>query len=154
MARGFVKKRGDTWYAYWRDAAGKQHAKAIGTRKKDAEKYVSQMQVQVTDGTFRKLQKISFPEFAEQWIRDYATVQTKPSTLASYKGIISNSLIPFFGNVTLAAITTADVQRYVAYRLESGKAPATVQSVFCTSQGDVQASNRMGLPQSQSSGFG
>jgi len=135
MARGFLKKRGDIWYAYWRDATGKQHAKAMGTRKKDAEKYVSMMQAQVNDGTFRKLQKITFPEFSEQWIRDYATVQTKPSTLTSYKGIISSSLLPFFGNVPLTSITTADVQRYVSYRLEAGKASGTVQRALVVLKG-------------------
>lgn len=127
MARGFVKKRGDVWYAYWRDSVGKQHAKSIGTRKKEAEAYVARMQVQVTDGTFRDIQKITFPQFAEQWIRDYAAVQVKPSTFARYQDIIRVSLIPFFGDVGLSSITTSQVQHYVATGLETGKAPATVQ---------------------------
>jgi len=135
MARGFVKKRGDKWYAYWRDAAGKQHAKAIGTNKKAAEAYVSQILAQVNDGTFRKLQKITFPEFAEQWLRDYATVQVKPSTLARYKEIIAGSLVPFFGDAVLSSITTAKIQHYVAIRLTDGSAPATVQKALVLLKG-------------------
>ncbi len=135
MARGFVKKRGDVWYAYWRDSVGKQRAKSIGTRKKEAEAYVARMQVQVTDGTFRKIQKITFPQFAEQWIRDYAMVQVKPSTLLNYKSMLSNSLVPFFGNIPLASITTADVQRYVAQRLGAGKSPSTVQKALVLLKG-------------------
>ena len=127
MARGFVKKRGDVWYAYWRDAAGKQHAKAIGTRKKDAEAYLSMMQAQVLDGTFKKIEKITFPAFAKQWIEDYASVQVKPSTLYTYKLMISHSLIPSFENSTLTSISTSDVQKFVSKLLESGKSPATVQ---------------------------
>lgn len=130
MARGFVKKRGEVWYAYWRDQGGKQRAKAIGSRKRDAEAYLSQVSVQVLDGTFRDIQKITFPVFAEQWLHDYAAVQVKPSTYARYKEIINGSLVPFFGDVLLASITTAQVQKYVALGLSEGKAPATVQKAL------------------------
>lgn len=77
MARGSVRKRGDTWYAYWRDPRGGQHAKAIGTRKKDAEAFIARIQAQVADGTYRELAAITFPAFADQWFRDYATVQVE-----------------------------------------------------------------------------
>lgn len=130
MARGFVKKRGDIWYAYTRDPAGKQHAKAIGTRKKDAEAYVTRTQAQVDAGTYRELDKIAFPDFAERWLRDYASVQVKPSTMLNYRSMTYSSLIPYFGNVPLSSIKTADIQRYVAQRLDSGTKPATVQKAL------------------------
>lgn len=41
MARGSIRKRGNVYYAYWRDPQGKQHAKSIGTRKKDAEAFIT-----------------------------------------------------------------------------------------------------------------
>ncbi|MBK5211601.1 MAG: site-specific integrase [Coriobacteriia bacterium] len=135
MSRGFVKKRGDIWYAYWRDPSGKQRAKAIGTRKKDAEAYVTTKQSEVWDGTYRDIQTITFPKFSEQWVRDYATVQVKPSTLLNYKNMIFHSLVPYFGDVPLSFITTADIQRYVAERLASGRSPATVQKALVLLKG-------------------
>ena len=127
MARGFVKKRGATWYAYWRDLQGKQHAKAIGPRKREAETFVARVQTQVADGVYHEIEPITFPAFAELWVRDYATVQVKPSTLLNYRSMLTSSLIPFFGAVPLASIRTADVQRYVAERMASGVRPATAQ---------------------------
>lgn len=127
MARGFVRKRGTMWYALWRDATGRQREKAISTRKKDAEAYLDRINTQVADGTFRDIAKITFPDFAEQWLRDYAAVQVKPSTLSSYENTARNSLVPFFGNVPITAVTTADVQRYVSERLKTGVKGSTVQ---------------------------
>ena len=130
MARGFVKKRGEVWYAYWRDRAGKQHAKAVGPRKKDAEAFLVSKQKEVNENTFRELTKIKFPEYCEVWLRDYAALQVKPSTLANQKCVINSSLIPFFGNVPLTSITSQDVQKYVAHRIEEGKAPATASKAL------------------------
>jgi integrase len=135
MARGFVKKRGKVWYAYWRDQRGTQHAKAIGTRKRDAEAFVTRMQTQVDDGTYRDLIPITFSAFGAIWLRDYATVQVKPSTLDGYRIMLEGSLIPYFGNVPLTSITTADVQRYVAERLAPGKCAVTVQKALIMLKG-------------------
>jgi len=135
MARGFVKKRGATWYAYWRDAQGRQHAKAIGTRKKDAETFVARVHTQVADGLYHDIAPITFPAFADMWLRDYAAVQVKPSTLLNYRSMLTSSLIPFFGPTPLAAIRTADVQRYVAERMASGVRPATAQKALVLLKG-------------------
>ena len=127
MARGSVRKRGDIWYAYWRDQNDKQHAKAIGTRKKDAEAFIGRVQAQVDDGTYRELTPITFAEFSEQWLRDYASVSVKPSTLGGYRSMLVSSLVPFFGSMQLASIRPTDVQRYMAQRMRAGRRPATVQ---------------------------
>lgn len=127
MARGFVKKRGDTWYAYWRDQSGRQKAKSIGTRKKDAEAYLVRVQKEVNENTFQEIRKISFPEYAEKWFEDYASIQVKPSTLHNQKYLIHGSFIPFFGEVQLASITASDIQNYVSSRMKEGRSPSTVQ---------------------------
>jgi len=49
-----------------RNANGKHHAKAVSTRKKDAEGYLTRVQSRVDDGTFRELTPITFAAFAEQ----------------------------------------------------------------------------------------
>ena len=134
MARGFVRKRGDTWYAYWRDLQGKQRAKAIGPRKKEAEAFVTRMQSQVVDGSYREIKPLTFAEFAEQWLRDYATVQVKPSTLRSYRSHAHGSLVPFFGSAPLVAIRTATSSGYVANCWHRREA-ATVQKALMMLKG-------------------
>jgi len=126
MARGFVKKRGSTWYAYWRDLEGRQRTKAIGHRKKDAEAYLTEIQSDLLAGTYQETKEATFADFALRWLEDYATVNVKPSTLLNYRNMTKNSLIPFFGARKLSAIRTEDVQRFVA-ELSQGRAPATVR---------------------------
>jgi integrase len=140
MARGFVKKRGKMWYAYWRDQRGTQHAKSIGTRKHDAEAFVTRMQTQVDDGSYRDLIPTGFEDYATIWLRDYAAVQVKPSTLSGYRSMLKSSLIPFFGNAPLTSITTADVQRYIRERLDAGRSGATVHKAVVMLKGMLKQS--------------
>lgn len=127
MARGFVKKRNDIWYAYWRDPSGKQRSKAVSQRKKDAEKYLISVQKSVLDGVYKEITPITFNEFAEIWIRDYGQLFQKASTLYSNKMTLRSSLVPFFGEKHLENILPSDVQKYIAKRFEQGKASGTVR---------------------------
>lgn len=126
MARGFVRKRGDTWYAYWRSPDGHQRAKAIGARKKDAEAYLNQLQSQIQAGVYKELKNATFAEFLARWMEDYAAASVRQSTLANYRSIARSSLMPFFGEKRLDQIEPEDVQHFIA---ETGKrvAPNTVR---------------------------
>ena len=128
MARGFVRKRNDTWYAYWRDLQGRQRSKAVSPRKKDAEKYLDTVQATVHAGTFREIEDVTFSVFAKRWLADYASVSVKASTLATYTSRINGPYIAAFGPLKLSQIGTGDVQHYLA-RLNAKKlAPATVRA--------------------------
>lgn len=144
MARGFARKRGRTWYAYWYDNKGRQRAKAIGTNKKEAEAFVAAMQTEVATGAYRELKKVTFPEYAQQWLQDYASVQVKPSTFLNYSSMINSSLIPYFGNVLLADIQTMDIQRYVAKRLKEGLSGSTVQKALVLLKGMYKQAEEWG----------
>lgn len=128
MARGFVRKRGETWYAYWRDLQGRQRAKAIGTRKKDAEKYLDTVQASVHAGTFREIEDVTFAVFAERWLSDYAAVSVKASTLTTYTSRINGPFAAAFGPLKLSQIGTADVQHYLAGLTRKKLSAATVRA--------------------------
>jgi hypothetical protein len=42
---------------------------------------------EVHSGAYRDLKKITFKQFAEEWLNSYAKTKTKPSTLRSYQNI-------------------------------------------------------------------
>ncbi len=128
MARGFVRKRGEVWYAYWRDQSGKQRSKAIGSRKKDAEAYLDTVQAKVHAGTYRHIEDVTFAAFAEQWLRDYAAISVKASTLATYTGRVNGSLMQAFGDRKLSTIGTADIQRFLSKQSGAGLSPATLRA--------------------------
>ena len=128
MARGFVRKRGETWTAYWRDASGKQHSKAVSPRKKDAERYLDTVQASVHAGTFREIEDVTFGDFASRWLEDYAIVSVKASTLATYRGRIEGPLRRAFGDMKLSQLGTADVQHFLAGIMREGRSSATVSA--------------------------
>ena len=128
MARGSVRKRGSIYYVYWRDESGGQHAKAIGSRKKEAEAFLDTVQASVHAGTYRDLKPATFAEFAELWLDTYATLNVKASTLATYRSRISGAYARAFGARKLAAISTEDVQRFLAQVSAQGVSAATTRA--------------------------
>jgi len=128
MARGFVRKRQDTWYAYWRDLQGRQRSKAVSPRKKDAEKYLDTVQATVHAGTFREIEDVTFAVFAKRWLDDYAAVSVKASTLATYTSRINGPYTVAFGPLKLSQIGTVDVQHYLATLTRKKLTAATVRA--------------------------
>ena len=126
MARGFVRKRGERWYAYWRDPAGRQRSKAVSARKKDAEAFLARIDADLTEGTYCEVRQIGFEAFARLWLDDYAAVHVKPSTLRSYTYAVNSSLVPYFGPYKLSEIGTAQVQSYVAHLSRTKRSAGTV----------------------------
>lgn len=124
--RGSVVQRygkDGSWYIYYQTPEGKKRWECIGPRKKDAERVLSARLEEIRLGKYRELRKSKFAEFADIWVRDYAKIRVKESTLASYESILSKHLKPRFGNLELSRITTQAIQQFVA-ELASGEARA------------------------------
>ena len=77
----------------------KQQWVSIKGTKKDAERKLSELLHQLDTGGFVKPNKLSVGQFLEQWLRDYATTNVRPSTLDGYRKIIERHLIPVLGNI-------------------------------------------------------
>jgi integrase len=63
------------------------------------------------------LSRVSFRDYAEQWITDRVL---KVRTDELYRGLLRNHLLPFFGNVRLGDIDEAAVRRWRKERLDAG----------------------------------
>ncbi len=127
---GSVQKKNRKYYIVFRlhdSSSGKRNQKWIpaGKSKKEADKKLTEMMVDVHNGTYKEIKRIIFADFAALWLSSYAEMKLKPSTLRSYNDIISNHLIPVMGDYQLTEITTDKLQRYVAMRLQKVK-PKTV----------------------------
>ena len=127
---GSIQKKGKSYYVVFRVKDPKTKKKKqrwipAGNRKKEAEEKFVELTGDVNRGTHKKLKVATFAEFSNEWIRKYAEIKAKPSTLQSYRDIINNHLIPFMGNYLLMEIETDMLQDYVTLRLEKVK-PKTV----------------------------
>ncbi len=69
---------------------------------------------------------MTFSEWAKRWAS--TIVDLRPSTLAHDRGMMRTHLIPAFGPVPLARLTTVDVTAWIAAQTSVGRlSPATVR---------------------------
>ncbi|MDA2923652.1 site-specific integrase [Acidobacteria bacterium AH-259-L09] len=114
------------------EARMRLNGKPVGKRfrrKKDAEEWLSRHSVDVLDGTYRELIKATFAEYVDHWKKMELDIGTyKPSVRASYRHIIAKSLLPRFGPYPITAITSADVNGFIADKLKRGLASNSVRT--------------------------
>lgn len=67
------------------------------------------------------LRESTFADFAEKWLTEYAKPNVSQRTCWDYRKIVEGHLIPAFGEKMLAAITTEEIQEFVARQAREGK---------------------------------
>lgn len=107
----------------------KQKWEAVGTRKEDAEKKLTQVMSTIDNGTYSKPVKINFKDFAKKWLEDYAKISVKPTTFDTYERTIRFHLIPFFGDIPLLNITPEKIQSFIAKTINK-RSPKTVNNLI------------------------
>jgi len=97
--------------------------------RKDAQDWLSHLNVAVSDGVFRELTKGTFAEYAEHWKKTYLD-DYKPNTIRSYLGMLDTHLIPAFRYYPIAAISPAEINRMKADLHRSGKSAGTIRNIL------------------------
>lgn len=89
-------------------------------RKVDAARWLTFMEAEIHRGDWLDpdLARIQFREYAEQWVADRVL---KVRTQELYRGLLTNHLLPFFGNLYLSDIDEAAVRRWRKERLDAGR---------------------------------
>ncbi len=67
--------------------------------------------------------KLRFRAYLEAWLRDYAEIRVRPSTLLRYKQLIRVHLIPGLGHVQISRLSPQSIETF--YRGLHGKVSAT-----------------------------
>ena len=63
---------------------------------------------------------VTFAEWAEIFLRDYAAASLKPSALEHYEDNLRKHIIPEIGAMPLGSITTADIQAMLRHQEQTG----------------------------------
>ena len=87
MARDSIIKRGNVYQIRYR-IGKKQKAKTIGTNKKVAERVLAQIINDIHNGSYTEIKEISFKDFSQKWLNDYARPHVKDSTFYGYSNKI------------------------------------------------------------------
>jgi len=97
--------------------------------RKDAQDWLSHLNVAVSDGVFRELKKGTFAEYAEHWKMTHM-VDYKPNTVRSYLGMLDIYLIPAFRYYPIATISSAEINRMKADLHRCGKSPGSIRNIL------------------------
>src|SRR5215813_13002548 len=129
MARGAIVKRGNT-YSIVYPVGKKQKWETIGLKKRDAEKALAERLDDLNKAPYRALKKITFADFAQKWLTDYAEGKVKPSTLDHYQRVVAVHLVPYFGETPLQQISLEMVQGYISQKKETKLTPKTINNTL------------------------
>src|SRR5262245_36258485 len=104
--------------ARWRIAPGKIKGRTF-TRRKDADRYLTNMVKKVQDGTYVDVAPTLMGEVFDRWLELDLAVRIqegslKPSTAKSYRSMIAEHLRPAFGAHRSDRLTLAVVEQWRA----------------------------------------
>jgi integrase len=115
--KGSVQKKGKIFYAVVALGRKRKWFRA-GPEIADARRVLAEKLAQIAKGTFKEIPRATFRQFSEMWLRKYAQVNVKPSTLATYQDIIRRLLIPSWGRLPLSGLTALHFQEFVSERFK------------------------------------
>jgi integrase len=130
--RGHITKRGDSWTALVDlppdPATGKRRRKRItAATKREVENQVAVVLASAQTG-FVDAGKVTVREFFDHWL-DTAAPTLRPSTVRRYRDLARLHIVGVVGNLKLAKLSPAEVQRLYADRLAAGLSPTSVRHV-------------------------
>jgi hypothetical protein len=113
-----VRRHKGTWYVFI-DHLGQRKAKRVGSREA-AESVRRKIEAQLALGDLGVLesqnqpQLQSFRQYTEKWMKRYAEVECKHSTVYGYKLLVKRHLVPEFGDVELGGVSRESVKDFAA----------------------------------------
>ncbi|MEH7275086.1 tyrosine-type recombinase/integrase, partial [Neobacillus vireti] len=99
----------------------KQKKKRGFKTKKEAEKYLSEQLNAVDKGTYFEPKDITFGEYLDYWLENYAKPNTAVRTLENYYYMITQHLKPSLGSIKIAKLHPSHLQEYYSQKLVNGK---------------------------------
>jgi integrase len=123
------------WYGKWRRdgrqvkrklgpkrAAGTSH----GLTRAQAERELRRVMDEVAADPV--VEELSLEEAGRRHVDRLELLGRKRSTLMDYRSTLRVHLVPFFGDVPIAAITTGQIERYLTVKLRAGRAPKSIRN--------------------------
>ncbi|MEP6910630.1 MAG: site-specific integrase [Actinomycetota bacterium] len=124
-----IYKRGDRYVVVFRDPQGKERKRFARTLA-EAREVKAALTADVRRGEYRTLSRVTFAEYATEWIEGYqgrTSRGLREATRDDYRRTIEREAVPFFGRMRLAEIEPRDVKRYAAHVAGRGVSPNTVR---------------------------
>jgi integrase len=136
-----IFKRGSRYVVIFRDPHGRQRKRSARTLA-EARELKATITADVRRGEYRALSKLTFAEYAPEWIASYqgrTSRGIRPETLDDYRADLGldgegqptgKGAVAFFGRTPLAAIEPREVKAYAAALAARDLAPASVRNAL------------------------
>lgn len=117
-----------TYEARWREPDGRQRKRTF-KKKSDAERYLTSIESSLLTGGYvdPSRSKVTVGAYAEQWMA--GRTRLKPKTVASYRSLLNNRVLPRWGEVRLDRITYEDVAAWVS-DMAAQVSPSTTRQAY------------------------
>jgi integrase len=89
-------------------------------RRKEAERALAEFTTEIERGLVIDGKKISFKEFADRWLKDYAEPSLAPKTLFRYKEILDTRILPSLGHIKLDQLRPTHIIEFENMLREDG----------------------------------
>lgn len=120
---GRIYRRGNTWHAYWTDARGQHHRRALKTTDRDvARARLRELELATTDPAAYSTHTLGA---ALDRLFESMRSENAPATLASYQQKARHLERLLGGGVALGELSRDRVTAYVTTRLDEGAHPST-----------------------------
>lgn len=125
---GSVYQRTDgVWRGQYTSADGKRHS-IYGKTQKDVAQRLRNIINTMDKGEWVSPTQMTVGDWLKLWLRDYAPLAVRPSTLATYTDTINHKLLPALGQYRIQDPRLSDrLQAFINQQVKAGYAPATVK---------------------------
>lgn len=89
-------------------------------QQKALERFVFEFEEKVKNGKVMKGEKITLKDFAETWLKEYATDQLEKTTYAYYSATLDQKILPALGHLKISKIKPLHLQSFYNNLLEDG----------------------------------
>ena len=89
--------------------------------------------------------RLTLGRYLADWLSGTVERRVRPTTYTSYRMIVERHLTPGLGRITLARLTTAQVGKYLAAKIDVGLSPRTVQYHHAVLRTALEDATREGL---------
>ena len=118
--RGSIRRRGQTWTAYWRQdtPTGRKLCSKGGFKtKREAQAFLTETLGSMLQGTYTEPSRLSFGDYlVNTWLPSKAA-SLRPSTWASYQRNVELHIVPELGHIKLQRLTASHLDRFYARML-------------------------------------
>ncbi|MGC1239896.1 MAG: tyrosine-type recombinase/integrase [Acidimicrobiales bacterium] len=112
------------------DADGRPRRKVLSARtRNEVVRKMRQLQHELDQGLPAPDTSLTVAQLLDRWHVDVLRHQVAPSAARNYKAVADQHIIPTLGKKKLAMLTTADVDRLISQKLDSGLSVSTARRV-------------------------